>query len=382
MNSNNGPRISRTGSGLPPRIIFHGVEGIGKTSWAACSHSPIFGMTAGETGLLTLIDAHRIQPADHFDEFKSWSDLLNAILYLIKTPLPNRTFVLDTLNGAQAMCFQHVCTTRFRGRPDLFAAFGKGPEVSQTEWAGFLALLDQLREKRDMAMIALCHTKVKSYHNPLGDDYDRFTPDMHDKIWGLSHKWSDMVLFGNFDVAARKDSVLGRAKGSGGNRRTLLTERSAAWDAKNRYGLPRQIPLGNTAQEGWTNFAEAMQAVGTPSAAVPEKVATPTPTPQANGAPPAPPATAPTTPTSEQLQRLAELRQELFERTAPDATPIELTAMWRDQVLAKRGVTTARALTPQQASELIQILEHHLATLDLSDDLYAEEAPTGTTGGH
>lgn len=50
-----------------------------------------------------------------------------------------------------------------------------------------------------MTIFALCHTKVKPFKNPLGPHYDRFQPDMHEKTWGLSHKWADAVLFGNFE---------------------------------------------------------------------------------------------------------------------------------------------------------------------------------------
>jgi hypothetical protein len=35
----------------------------------------------------------------------------------------------------------------------------------------------------------------------------------------------------------------GRIKATGGKKRIMRTERSAAWDAKNRYGLPEELPM-------------------------------------------------------------------------------------------------------------------------------------------
>jgi hypothetical protein len=116
-----------------------------------------------------------------------------------------------------------------------------------------------------MSIILLCHTKVKQFKNPMGADYDRFQPDMNDKTWSLSHKWSDVVLFGNFDI-----SVVGRGgnevsdpskkgKGMGGKQRMMYTVRDAAYDAKNRLGLAEEISMGSTPAEGWKNFIEEVK---------------------------------------------------------------------------------------------------------------------------
>jgi hypothetical protein len=49
--------IKATGAGLPNRCILHGVEGVGKTSFGCCAPKPVFLMTRGETGLITLVDS-------------------------------------------------------------------------------------------------------------------------------------------------------------------------------------------------------------------------------------------------------------------------------------------------------------------------------------
>src|SRR5262249_53524348 len=96
--------ITRAGSGLPNRAVFHGVEGVGKTSFGACAPRPIFLMTRGETGLVTLIDSGQVPETAHFPELATWTDLLGAIEALTSEAHDYRTLVIDTLNGAERLC--------------------------------------------------------------------------------------------------------------------------------------------------------------------------------------------------------------------------------------------------------------------------------------
>jgi hypothetical protein len=250
--------IVKTGSGLPSRGIIHGVEGVGKSSLGAFLPKPVFGMTRGETGLLTLIDSALIPETDHFSVFEDWKELTSAVEHLIVHDTGHKTFVLDTLNGSERLCFEHVCKTKFNGSWSYFQAYAKGPDVAQESWIEFLSRLDRLREARHMAILLLCHSRIKTFKNPEGDDYDRYTPDLHEKFWGLSHKWADYVLFANFETFAKKEKGELKAKGISAGGRVLYATRTAAWDAKNRLGLPAEIPMGNSPGETWSNFRKCL----------------------------------------------------------------------------------------------------------------------------
>jgi hypothetical protein len=218
-------------------------------------------MTRGETGLETLIDSGRVPETPHFPELMNWPDLLAAVAALLIEPHDFRTVVIDTLNGAERLCHEHVCHREYAGRwgREGFTAFNNGYEVALADWREYLTALDRLRAERKMAVLVLCHSKIGTYKNPEGPDFDRFIPDLHPKTWGFTHKWADYVIFQNFDthVDAGKSP---RPKGLGGTHRVLHTERTAAFDAKNRHGLPARIDCGAGAAEAWANLTAAMRA--------------------------------------------------------------------------------------------------------------------------
>src|SRR5262249_14995615 len=143
---------------------------------------------------------------------------------------------------------------------DGFTAYMTGYDVALAEWRLLIDALDRLRSSRRMSILALAHSRITTFKNPEGSDYDRYTVDLHHKTWSLTHKWADLVLFANFvaHIDSRKGEEKGKAKG--GSRRVIFTTRTAAYDAKNRHGLPEQIEAGHSASEAWANFAAALRA--------------------------------------------------------------------------------------------------------------------------
>jgi hypothetical protein len=417
-----GINISSGGSELPDTVIFHGVEGVGKTSFAANAPGVIFGMSRGETGLLTLIKHGLVPPTPHFSVFSTWEKLLAGVKWLTEQPHDFKTFAIDTLNGCGLLCLKHVCDTKFRGEWTKFLAYAKGPDASQPEWIEFLGALEELKEKRAMQVIGLAHTKIKNFNNPLGDNYDRYTPDIHEKLWGLSFKWADVVLFGNFEQSARKEAEGQKAKGVGGQQRVFHTVRTAAWDAKNRVGLPQTIKMGQTGASAWAAFAAALKheipaptiakasvfgqkiqaqidagtaippqsatnGAGAPRPATTPPATVPYPTPPvpvttpAAATPTPPPGSAPSTNREETPQRiaalthLAELKKELFALVMPAATPEQIAFAWA-AILKVRGenITSARELTNSQLSELTAKLAFKIQTTNTERRMAANAA--------
>jgi hypothetical protein len=255
--------VKSGGNGLPSRVILHGVEGVGKTSIMAFAPNPLFIMSRGETGLETLIDSGQLPDIPHLPQMTTWQDMLSAIDWLTTEEHAYKTLVIDVLSGLERLCHEFVCNRDYAGDwgERGFTGYMRGYEVSLPDWREMLAALDRLREKKRMGIVGLCHTKVAPFKNPEGADYDRFSPDMHHKTWAATHAWADMVLFLNHYVEVVTDKGNAKkGKGKGGQQRVLYTERTAAYDAKNRFGLPPEINLGDSGQAAWNDFSTAIKA--------------------------------------------------------------------------------------------------------------------------
>lgn len=248
--------------------MLHALEGWGKTSFAAHMPKPIFLQSRGETGLETLIDSGQLSETPHFPECQSWPEVLGAIQLLIDQEHEFRTLVVDTVNGAERLCHEHVCARDFNGdwTDGGFMGYHRGFEVSLADWRQLLSALDELRATKRMNVVLLCHTRVKPFRNPEGADFDRYSPDMNEKTWSLTHKWADVVLFGNFSTTVvgkrgkEETDPSKRGKGTGGQARVLYTVRTAAYDAKNRIGLPHEIEMGDSPAQAWASYLTAVKA--------------------------------------------------------------------------------------------------------------------------
>jgi hypothetical protein len=258
------PNIVTQGRKRPGAYVLHGQEGVGKTSFGAYAPKPIFLQTKGEAGLDTLIDAGQLPEIPHFaGETQDWSELLNQITWLLTAEHDHKTLVIDTLGGAESLCHEHVCKRDYQGKwgDDGFMSYRKGYDRSLVDWRQLLNGFDKLRTDKGMAILALCHTAKVTFKNPEGTDYERYEPAFaHRGTWGVTHKWADCVLFLNFHVQVEKDSKKAtKGKGVGGQVRMIYTEHHAAYDAKNRFGLPEEIDAGESGKEAWDNFATALK---------------------------------------------------------------------------------------------------------------------------
>lgn len=263
---------STTGTGLKPAIFVHGPEKVGKTSWATNASRPVFICSPIDNGLLTLLDNGQVKPTAHMPKCVTWDNAraadekkspstLGTLRRIRDEPHDWQTVVLDTINGHEALCYDHVCREKFGGNygdgnDEGFLAYGRGESISTGFWRPIHTILDEIREQRGMAVIALCHTAVRNQKNPSGSDYQRYKPAMLDKQWGVTHRWADLIMFMDVVTVVEKDGL--RTKGKGGSQRIARCQPSAAYDAGNRFGV-KDFSLGGSAEEGYKNFIEAMK---------------------------------------------------------------------------------------------------------------------------
>lgn len=219
----------------PLRVLIYGTEGIGKTTFGADADAPVFVGTEDGT-------AH-IAGVARFPKPETWEDMLEALHELATGTHTYRTVVLDSLDWAEPLCFAYVCR-KFRATSieAVGGGYGKGYTAALDEWRVFLAALDTLRAKRGMEVILIAHSTLKNTKNPEGEDYERYQLAINAKAADAIKQWADVVLFARYKTFTIEQN--GRTKGiDGAGARVVQTERRAAYDAKNRYGIKAELPL-------------------------------------------------------------------------------------------------------------------------------------------
>lgn len=214
----------------PRRTFLYSVEGLGKSSFAMQAEGAIF--LAAERGLDHL-DVQVVKP-----EPSSYEDVIDALDWLHGQSF--KTLVIDTVDWLEPLIWAHVCRENsWKSLED--PGYGKGYTAALEVWRGFIARLERLWREKDMEIILLGHCKVKPFSNPSGPDYNRYVAVIHEKAYDLLKQWVDAVLFGQYEE--RGVEKKGKVKGVSTGQRLIYTERTAAWDAKNRFSLPPVLPL-------------------------------------------------------------------------------------------------------------------------------------------
>jgi len=230
----------------PLRIVIAGVDGIGKSTFAAQSPAPIF--LSPEDGTAHL-DVTR------FPQPQAWDDIMAAIGVLYEQEHAFKTLVLDSADWAERMARDAVCREHdVAGIESL--PYGKGWTFSQEKFNRLLMAFDALYSK-GMNIIVICHLEIKTFNDPEREPYDRYTLKLDKRTAPLLREWCDYHLHCNFDTTLVKNE-----KGQAGNvraksfgKREIHTIRSAAFDAKRRWPIPDRMPLDWS--EFWSAHCEA-----------------------------------------------------------------------------------------------------------------------------
>lgn len=218
------------------KTVIYGPEGIGKSTLAARFPQPLFIDTEGSTKEL---DVARL-PAP-----TSW-EMLNQEVDFVKQNKPCQTLIIDTVDWAEALCIENICAKHGKNGIEDFG-YGNGYVYEKEEFGRFLNRLSEAVNV-GINVVLTAHAILRKFEQPdeLGS-YDRWELKLGKKttnlIAPLVKEWADIVLFANYKTLAVAVDKDGKKHKAQGGRRVMYTSHHPCWDAKNRYGLPDEIPM-------------------------------------------------------------------------------------------------------------------------------------------
>jgi hypothetical protein len=222
---------------LPPRLLVHGQEGVGKTTLASKFPVPIVlqtedgtpgGMEFASFGLL--------------DTFQKVRDALTA---LATEPHDYQTVVVDALDVLEGLIWSDVCATNNWASIET-PGYGKGFVIADRWWDDFLAGLEYLRRERGMIVLLLAHSAIETINDPRVPSYTSYQLRLHKRARGLVQDWCDVIGFLAPDLVIKSDDAgfsKTRHRAEGGATRWLHTEGRPSFVAKNRYAMPPKIMI-------------------------------------------------------------------------------------------------------------------------------------------
>jgi hypothetical protein len=221
----------------PVKGLIYGPEGVGKSSLAKDFPKPLFIDVEGGTSRLDVARTPRPTSFAHFKQM---------IGDIVRDPMDYQTLVIDTADWLEKLAIKQVCAQNGFSGMGGNNDYGKSYNELAGMWSDLLTQLEaDLIETGKMHVVFLAHSTTKKFELPEEEgQFDRYQLDLEKKVAPLLKAWCDLMLFVNYRTIVVVDEKMKTAKGQGGTRRMMFAEHTAAFDAKNRDGLPREMDLG------------------------------------------------------------------------------------------------------------------------------------------
>lgn len=221
----------------PVKAVLYGVEGIGKSTFAAQFPKPLFIDLEGGT--------HRLD-VDRIDGIRTWQELTQTINEFITLPKnPYETLVIDTADAAARLCETHIIRSRGGIQSIEDIPYGKGYKKLSEEFSQFLVWLETVVNS-GFNVVIVAHAMMRTITKP--DDlgaYDHWELKLPgnggNKLGALVKEWADLLLFMDYKTQL-VTGERGKKIATGGER-VMYAAHTPFADAKNRFDLPERLPM-------------------------------------------------------------------------------------------------------------------------------------------
>lgn len=265
------------------KVVLYGPEGIGKSTLASQFPDPLFIDTEGSTKFMDVSRTDR--PA-------SWTQLLEQVNCVWEDPTLCKTLVIDTADWAEQLCIASFCAAKkISGIEEI--GYGKGYVYIAEDFGRLLNTLQDITEK-GVNVVLTAHAKMRKFEQPdeLGA-YDRWELKLQKTVAPLVKEWADLLLFANYKTLAVAVDKEGRKHKAQGGKRVMYTTHHPCWDAKNRLGLPDELPMDYKPLAPYFGGQKAAPAPKPDPKPAPEPEPKPTPKPESKPEPAELPFTGP-----------------------------------------------------------------------------------------
>jgi hypothetical protein len=225
--------------------VLYGPPGIGKSTFGSTMPKPIFIQTERGLDQLTV---------PRFPIVRSLTDYKLQIQALVNEEHDYETIVVDTIDGLDLLIQEEVCE---EGKCESIEAYGRGYGKGWTRtreiWVKILERLTDMSERWNILLIS--HAQIKTITDPmLGTPYDQWKMRVADKSQDVIKQSVDLLLFVNLVHTISKDTPRAR-KGRAivNDDRQMWTGPTTGIEAKNRFGLPLEMPFT------WSALATAIK---------------------------------------------------------------------------------------------------------------------------
>lgn len=252
------------------KLCLYGPEGIGKSTFVSNIPGVVYIDTEGSTNSMDV---------SRFPAPTSWSMLMNEVDDAIRNSDQLGALIIDTADWAERMLTDELLAEkRLKSISDI--PYGGGWEMLKERFGKLLDKLSDLSAK-GVHVGFTAHAMMRKFEQPdeMGS-YDRWEMKTSKKVAPLIKEWCDLLLFANYKTIVYATDDKGKKHKASGGQRVMYANHNVCWDAKNRFGLPDEMPFEYAQVEKLFMPVKAVMPAKAPAPA-PVEAPAPAPAPKA-----------------------------------------------------------------------------------------------------